>query len=194
MKSNVFMTWLKPMIVLAGMLLWVSAIPTGATAQEPPVEEQEKKVFPFEDEVLLAFFDVNQEVSALQRETQEKINETVAAHGLTMERFNQIARASQIGALGVGAFSNEEIEQFNQVAPKITAIQREMQSMTQGLIAEKGISPQQYQDIINALRTDADLQAHLRDLARERAMEAAREERRRQREAEANENNQTPPQ
>lgn len=154
-----------------------------AHADDPP-EEEKKVEFPFEDEALLGFFDANRELSVLQRETQERISEVIVEHGLSQERFTQIGNAARIGALDSGTFPAEEIEAFNTVAPKITEIQRNMQAMMQGVMAEKGLSTQLYQDILNEFRTNQDLQEYVRELARERAIEAAREERRRQREAE----------
>ena len=156
-----------------------------ALADDPPAEGP-KIEFPFEDEALLGFFDANQELSALQRETQEQINETIVQHNLSPERFTQIANAARIGALDSGAFPPEEIEAFNAVAPKVTEIQRNMQGMLQAVMAEKGLTTQLYQEILTEFRSNQDLQAYVQELARERAMEAAREERRRQREEEAN--------
>lgn len=156
-----------------------------ALADDPPTKEPEIE-FPFEDAALLGFFDANQELSALQRETQEQVNETIVQHGLSPERFTQIANAARIGALDSGAFPAEEIEAFNTVAPKVTQIQRNMQGMLQAVMAEKGLTTQLYQEILTEFRSNQDLQAYVQDLARERAMEAAREERRRQREEEAN--------
>ncbi len=160
-----------------------------AFADEPPVEEEEEKklenIFPYSDEELLAFFDSNREISTLQRETQEKIEETLSNFNLTSERFGQIGRAAQIGALGAGTFTQEEIDAFNTVAPQVTAIQREQQSMMQALLMEKGLSTQQYQEIMNMFRQDQAMQEYVREIARERAIEAIREERRQQRELEA---------
>ena len=159
-----------------------------ALADEPPVEEEEKKlenIFPYSDEELLAFFDSNREISTLQRETQEKIEETLSNFNLTSERFGQIGRAAQIGALGAGTFTQEEIDAFNTVAPQVTAIQREQQSMMQALLMEKGLSTQIYQEIMNMFRQDQAMQEYVREIARERAIEAIREERRQQRELEA---------
>jgi hypothetical protein len=157
-----------------------------ALADDPPAEEP-KIEFPFEDEALLGFFDANRELSALQRETQEQINETIVAHGLSPERFTQIANAARIGALDGGAFPAEEIDAFNEVAPKVTEIQRNMQGMMQGVMAEKGLTTQLYQEILSEFRSNQDLQAYVQELARDRAIEAVREERRKQREEEANE-------
>lgn len=166
--------------------LSMAAFPSDLRADEP---EEEKLVNPteYENEVLLAFFDANREISAMQRESQERIAEVVSEHGLTMERFNQIGRAAQIGALQAGAFTNEEIEAFNNVAPQVTQIQRETQGMFQGLLANFNLTPEFYQEILNDFRRNQEMQEYVRDIARERAVEAIREERRREREREAQE-------
>ncbi len=162
------------------------SMPLNTLAQETEQEEEEEEdpwadvEFPFSDEKLLTFFDANQEVSALQRSTQERIAETTEQYGLTRERFDQIARAAQIGALQDGAFSNEEIEAFNQVAPQVTQIQREMQGMVGMIVEEHEMSMEEYRDIMNAFRQDQELREYVSHLARERAREKILEERRRE--------------
>lgn len=172
-------------ILLAGLVI---TFPVAVSAQETEEEEEEEeevdpwadKEFPFEDEVLLVFFDANQEVSAVNRQTQERIMETVEEYGLTHERFQQIARAQQIGALQDGAFSSEEVEAFNQAAPYVTNMQRENQNMMQMIVEEYDMSMQEYRAILMEFRRDRELQQYVSHLARERAREKILEERRRE--------------
>lgn len=175
----------KNLLRLPLLVACIIAMPLSVLAFDDPPQEEEKMTFPYEDEVLLAFFDSNREISALQRETQETIEATLSQHNLSSERFGQIGRAAQIGALTGGTFSNEEIEAFNTAAPLVTEIQRGQQNTMQALLAEKGLTTQLYQEIMNEFRQSQDLQAYVREIARERAIEQVREERRRQRELEA---------
>lgn len=168
-------------LIAVGLIL---SLPMNVTAQEPEKEEEEDpwadKDFPYEDEVLLVFFDTNQEVSALQRSTQQRIAETVEQYGLTKDRFDQIGRAAQMGALQEGAFTSEEIEAFNQVAPQVTQLQREMQGMVQVIVEDHDMSMNEYRDILNSFRQDEELREYVSHLARERAREKILEERRRE--------------
>ncbi len=182
----------KGLMALLIALAMILGMPTHHHAQEIEVviegeEEEEEEEDPwadvefnFSDETLLVFFDANQEVSALQRTTQERITETTEDHGLTRERFDQIARAAQIGALQGGNFSNEEIDAFNQAAPHVTQIQREMQQMVQVIISDHEMEMDKYRDILNEFRQDQKLQEYVSHLARERAREKILEERRRE--------------
>ncbi len=154
-------------------------------AQEPEEKEEEEDPwadveFPFDDETLLTFFDANQEVSALNRQSQELIQETVEGFGLSFERFQQISRAAQMGALQDGAFTSEEIEAFNAVAPQVTNLQRENQTMVQALVEDYDMSMHDYRNILMEFRRDRELQQYVSHLARERAREAILEERRRE--------------
>jgi len=144
--------------------------------------EEPKKEFKFSDEELLKFFDANQELSVLQRETHERINEVVESNGLTMDRFNQIVRASQIGALDAGLYSEDELNAFNSTAPQVTSVQRDMQAMIQATLMEAGLTTDIYQEILGEFRANQELQEHVRELLRERARQAAREARQRERE------------
>ncbi len=155
-------------------------------AQEPAEEAEEEpdpwadKEFPYDDETLLKFFDVNQEVSAVNRESQERISETVEEFGLTSDRFQQISRAAQMGATQDGAFTTEELEAFNDVAPLVTSIQRETQATVQMIVEDYDMSMQEYRGILMEFRRDRDLQQYVSHLARERAREKILEERRRE--------------
>ncbi len=168
------------------IIMVLIAFPVKTQAQETNQEEEEEvdpwadKEFPFDDETLLKFFDANQEVSAVNRQSQERITETVEEHGLTHERFQQIYRASQLGALQDGIFSAEEIEAFNAAAPMVTNLQRENQAMVQMIVEEFDLNMQEYRAIMNEFRRDRELQQYVTHLARERAREIILEERRRE--------------
>jgi hypothetical protein len=104
---------------------------------DKPEEEEEETTFRFEDESLLNFFDANRQLSELNGQTQGKMAEVASEHGLTLERFNQIARANQIGALQGGSFTDDEVEAFIALGPKISQIQREQQQAVQDQLQER---------------------------------------------------------
>jgi len=164
-------------IAIAIFSATLAALPTSTMGQEPA---EPAPVFPFSTEVLLNFFDANQRISALNRETQERIVSAATEKGMTFERFNQIASATQIGELQAGVFSDAEIGTFNALAPVITGIQREMQSTMQAILLEKELSNEEYQSVLKEFRANQALQEHLRGLLRERARQAAREARERE--------------
>ncbi len=163
----------------------IFALPQGAIASNDEPEEEEEVTFRFSEEELLNFFDANQEISAMQREMQGRMAETVQQHDMTLERFNQIARANQIGALQAGTFSDEEINAFNVLGPQISQIQREQQASIPLILEDKGFTTESYQEILNDYRTDEQLQAHVRELLRERRRQEILEERRREAEEKA---------
>lgn len=180
--------------IMATVLIF--ALPSNSLGQEAGEEAEEEKDpwadkdFPFEDEVLLTFFDSNQEVSAVNRQSNEQIQETVESFDLTHERFQQIFRASQMGALQDGAFTSEEIEAFNAAAPLVTSIQRETQETVRMIVEEYDMSMQEYRSILMEFRRDRELQQYVSHLARERAREKILEERRREAERQMEERRQ----
>ena len=195
------MNLIKMQIKTAGNFLFaffmasvlIIALPSNSLGQEAGEEEIDPwadKDFPFEDEVLLTFFDANQEVSAVNRQSNEQIQETVESFDLTHERFQQIFRASQMGALQDGAFTSEELEAFNAAAPQITSLQRENQEMVRMIVEEYDMSMQEYRSILMEFRRDRELQQYVSHLARERAREKILEERRREAERQMEERRQ----
>lgn len=175
-KIKNFQSWL---LAMAFIFFTVGILQVSANSNIA-YEDQEQTEFRFEDEDLLKFVEANREISELRRGVNEDISELVEEEGLTMERFQQIARASQIGALDEGAFSNEEIEAFNNVAPMVTELQRERRSMTEAILAEKGLSTELYQQILQEYRQNSDMQQYVSELLRERAREQAFQKRKRE--------------
>lgn len=154
---------------------------------DKPEEEEEETTFRFENEVLLNFFDANRSLSELNRETKAKMTEAAEEHGLTLERFNQIAQANQIGALQGGSFTDEEVEAFINLGPVISQIQKDQQQEIPVSLQEYGFTSDSYQDVLTEYRKDEALQNHVRELLRERRKQEILEERRREAEEKANE-------
>jgi hypothetical protein len=148
---------------------------------DTPVEAEETEIptFRFEDQALINFFDLNKELSEINKATQDKMAEAAQKYDLTLERFNQIASANKIGALQGGAFTDAEVEAFTNLGPEISQIQREQQQEIQSALGDKGFTSATYQEILTEYRTDQDLQAHVRELLRERRKQEILEERRR---------------
>ncbi|GEM_PF-945703 len=167
------------LVILVALFLFGINAPTKALLDDP--EEKEESEFKYEDENLISFVEANQEISELRREINNEIEQLVEDHGLTMDRFDQIARASQIGAIDEAGYSAEEVEAFNEVAPQITQKRREMRSMTEAIIMERGLTTELYREILNDYREDSELQAYVQNLmyerARQEAIERAIEER-----------------
>jgi hypothetical protein len=176
----------KSITLIPMLLIMIMAIAMPLSAIASNDEPQDEVVtMRYTQEELLNFFDANQEISAMQKEMQDRMAETVASFNMTLERFNQIARANQIGALDAGTFSEEEINAFNQLGPQISQIQREQQAMVNTILQEKGFNTASYQEILTEYRKDQELQAHVRDLLRERRRQEILEERRREPEEKA---------
>lgn len=173
------------------LFLFALAVMVAPVYADEPIEaaeeEAEEVTFKYANEELLNFFDTNRQLSDINRESQENMTLVAEEHGLTLERFNQIARANQIGALQGGAFTEQEIDAFVNLGPEISQIQREQQQNVQAKLQEMGFTPQSYQEILNEYRQDEQLQAHVRDLLRERRRQEILEERRREAEEKANE-------
>jgi hypothetical protein len=163
---------------LFAAIMVVCALVLTSAVNASPMDDPENN-FRFEDQELLNFFDVNRDMSELNRELQEQMAEAAMEYNLTLERFNQIAAASQIGALQGGAFSDDEVQAFNNLGPRISQLQRDHQQRIQTTLEEKGFTTARYQEILNEYRTDQNLQAHVRDLLRERRRQEILEERRR---------------
>jgi hypothetical protein len=176
-KNQNQISLLTVFLFVFGFALSTMAIPnndTPVTAEEP-----QEKTFRFEDEALLSFFDVNKELSDINKATQDKMAEAAQKYDLTLERFNQIASANRIGALQGGAFTDAEVEAFTNLGPEISQIQREQQQDVQTALEQHGFTSATYQEILSEYRTDQDLQAHVRELLRERRKQEILEERRR---------------
>jgi hypothetical protein len=124
-----------------------------------------------------------QEVRGLQNQAQNDMLQALQSEGLTPERFNQIAEATQrrtpgnstrpnaagtpegIPSQQSGAnVSSEDRQRFERVVQQLTQIQQAARGKQEQAVTASGLSVQQFNQIFAAVRQNPQLQEQVRNL------------------------------
>ena len=96
----------------------------------------------------------------LELEFQQKMMEAVQAEGLEVQRFNEINAAQQQSG-GTDNISKDELDKFNSANEKIVGIQKEVGATLEKAIAEEGMEPATFQQIMIAYQQDESLRTRI---------------------------------
>lgn len=123
-----------------------------------------------------------QQVRGLQSEAQTQMIQALQTQGLTPERFNQIAQATQqpnrssaarpnsgspedsIPAQRRTNISSQERQQFERAVEQLTQIQQETRGKQEQAVTSSGLSIQQFNQIFAAVRQNPQLQQEVMKL------------------------------
>lgn len=130
----------------------------GLFAQLPPVEGQQQEVrTDFDDKEIEKFVDANLEVTKVQQKAEQEAMEIISENDLEVDRFNEIV-AIQQGQSDEEA-TEEELAAFNAAAQKIMANNQKTQAEMTEVLTEKGVSEEEYQQIMMAYQQDEEFRA-----------------------------------
>ncbi|KMQ50496.1 hypothetical protein CHISP_2614 [Chitinispirillum alkaliphilum] len=118
------------------------------------------------DEELLEFIRVNEELMELQNEAEQEMLGVIEEHGMTPERYNEIAMMENNPQMESDA-SPQELETARQISEKIHAIQYSLQENALSIIERSQLTPERFQEIGMTLQTSPELQQRLHELLQE---------------------------
>lgn len=143
------------------LILFIMISGSGVFAQQlPPQPEQEGSNEEVTDEELKQFASAFKHVQTIDQQAQQKMIGSVEEAGLEVERYNELHQARQNPNQEIDA-SNEELENFNAATEEIMEIQTEAQEEIQLKIREEGLTITRYQEVMQILQNDTDLQQKL---------------------------------
>ncbi|TPE44216.1 DUF4168 domain-containing protein [Pontibacter mangrovi] len=128
-----------------------------ATAQAASDQE-------FTDQELQSFVAANTAVTELQKASRDTMVAVIEGHSLTLERFNELAKAHRAQKLDEVAENPEEIASFSEAAQEVVKIQPETREKVQQAIEEQGLTKEKYDAMMKAYREDPEVQKQIRKI------------------------------
>lgn len=138
--------------------------------QQDPMAEQTQPEFgqgqttevDLSDQELEQFVEAIMSAQELQMESQEEMMEIVENEGISVEMYNQISQAQQMGQTEeeIGA-SAEDMENYNNALEKIMEVEERLEPQMVAAIEESGMDMQRYQEINMAVQQDPALQQRI---------------------------------
>lgn len=114
------------------------------------------------NEDLEKFANIYLEINKVDQLAQNEMVETITNEGMDVEVFNNMMNAYQNPDETLEA-SNEDIQQFQEVATKVVEIQNNAQEEMQQVILDNGFSIEKYQEVATAIQENPELQQKIQE-------------------------------
>lgn len=155
----------KSVITLAiiGLAMSCLALTTSVSAQStPPTAPQEKVKTDFSDSQLKTFVNVNKKLQPLQQSSQEEMQKSITSAGLTVDRFNEIAKAQEQG--GKSDATADESTAFNNAVKELMKQREKIDTQMQSIIKNEGMDVQTFQGIVAAYQQSPEIQQKIQKM------------------------------
>ncbi|PRY08838.1 uncharacterized protein DUF4168 [Pontibacter ummariensis] len=135
-----------------------------AYAQDTPSNQTEAQqtTQKFSEEELEKFVEANTKVTEIQKEGREGIVAAIEEQKLTVDRFNELAKAHRAQKLEEVAENPEEISAFSNAAQNVVKLQPETRDKIQQAIVDSGLTKEKYDTIMQAYESDPEVQVQIR--------------------------------
>ncbi len=133
--------------------------PTTTTQRDATQEQNDKQ---FSEEELKSFVDANTRATEIRQEGREALVATIEEEDLTVDRFNELAKAHRQKKLKEVAENPEEIAAFSNAAQAIVKLKPQTKAKVKQAIEDEGLTMARYETIMKAYQQDEDLQLEIR--------------------------------
>lgn len=148
---------------LAGFFFFFSVLGTSAViAQTPQMpQQQQQQQVEVSDAELDKFANAFQQIQMISQQAQQEMTTVIQEEGMDIQRFNEIYQASMSPEVEVEVTPEEE-KQHEAITAKIEEMQSTFQGQMEKAIADQDLTVEKYEQIIQGLQTDPELQERLR--------------------------------
>ncbi len=138
--------------------------------QQPPQQQQPQQVpqqqpqqaIEISEEDFEKFIEVVKAAEEVEMEIDQKRNAILESEGLDQQDLNRMIMAQQ-NPEAADDVSEEEMEKFDAVAEELTKLGMEQQQAMQELIADKGMSIQEFQQVHQGIQQNPEMMQRLQE-------------------------------
>ncbi|GAB3536707.1 hypothetical protein GCM10027443_27710 [Pontibacter brevis] len=153
---------LAAVVVAASMSFGQAAF--AQQAATPQTETQQQSAQEFSDADLEKFVEANSTVTEIQKASRDSLVAAIESENLTVDRFNELAKAHRAQKLEEVAEDTEEISAFSNAAQRVVKIQPETRERVQEAIEEEGLTVEKYEKIMAAYESDPAVKAKIQEV------------------------------
>lgn len=128
----------------------------GGTLSAQDFQQQPQQQVEYSEKQIDDFVGAVTKVLPVQQDVEQKMIKEIESKGMELDQFNQIATQVQTTGKAEGV-AEADVKKFNQVSEKIQEIQVENQDQINEAIADAGLTPQIYQEMVQAYSRDPQL-------------------------------------
>jgi hypothetical protein len=157
---------IKGILVTASIIASLSIAPAAIAQQVTPQPKQspQQETGDFSNTELQQFVKANERAFVVQQESEKKMMGIIEEEKISLERFNEIAKAHQEQKAEEVQASKEEVEAFTKAAQRIVELQPEIHQNMVRAIEQDGLSVETFEKIMVAYQQDPTLQAKVQKL------------------------------
>ncbi|WP_276497501.1 DUF4168 domain-containing protein [Pontibacter litorisediminis] len=163
MKKGTFAAALVAASVCLGSAAYAQ---DAAAAPDGAAQEQAQQQYSEED--LQNFVEANSAVVEIQKAGRDTMVAVIEENSLTLERFNELAKAHRAKKLDEVAENPEEISAFSNAAREVVKIQPETKEKVEQAVEEQGLTMEQYEAMMKAYKEDPEVQNQIRKIVAEK--------------------------
>lgn len=124
------------------------------------------------DKELKTFVETTQELQGIQQDIQGQVQEMVKEEDIEFQRFQQIMMSKQNPQMAKNIeVTDAEEEAIQNLQPKLQEISQEAQKQQLAVIQEKGLSPQRFQQIAQAVQSNPQMMQRFQQMSAESGSE-----------------------
>lgn len=129
---------------------------------QPEFNQPQATDLELSDEEIERFVDAVVDAQEIQMESQQEMMEIVENEGISVEKYNQITQAQQMGQSEeeIDATS-DELERYNRAMEQIREIEQRLEPEMVAAIENAGMDMERYQEINMAVQQDPALQQRI---------------------------------
>lgn len=143
-------------------ILFVAILFSASTALAQQMDmQQQAQPIDLSDSDIEQFVDVYLQQQEIQQVYEPKMIEAIENEGLSLERFQQIIQAQQMGAESDA--TEAESEQFQSSMAQIQVIEMDMMSEVEEMLEEEGMDMERYEQIFVAINSDPEIQQKVQE-------------------------------
>ncbi len=148
-------------LLMASFSFGQTAFAQDATAPQTETQEQQDEA-KFSDDELRKFINANTVAVELQKEGRQAVVDAIEEANLTLDRFNELAKANRSKTLDEVAENKEEIKAFGDVVRKVVKIQPDTKQKIAKAITDEGLTLEKYESILAAFQEDLAVQTKVK--------------------------------
>lgn len=124
--------------------------------QQPPPQQQPQPNIEVSEKEFQKFVEVAAELQEFQSKLQEKQQDILEEHGLDQQEYNKLMQARH-NPEAAEEVSEEKLEVFEQASEELSGLQQDQQQAMQEILADAGLSIQEFQQIQQGIQQDPEL-------------------------------------
>jgi hypothetical protein len=129
---------------------------SGGTLSAQDFMQQPQQQVEYSEKQIDDFVGAVAEVLPVQQEVEQKMIKEIENNGMDLNQFNQIATQLQTSGNAEGV-AEADVKKFEKVSEEVQKIQMENQEQINKVIADAGLTPEIYQEMVQAYSRDPQL-------------------------------------